>query len=73
VAALAAVPHIAAAGAPPLIAASTAQGSNCLGGSDATAALELKIDEPAINMPVAHLNPKLAIQSSGTRAQIISP
>jgi hypothetical protein len=53
---------MAAAGAPPLIAVSTAHGSACWTGVvDAIAAVELIIKEPATNAPTNPFNPKLAI------------
>lgn len=62
-AAAAAAPHIAAAGAPPLIAVSTAHGSarGAAAVAEAIAAVELIISEPATNMPMTRFNPWLAI------------
>src|SRR5690348_15354852 len=60
----AAAPHIAAAGAPPLMALSTAQGSTCGGAlGDAIAVVELITREPATNTPITCFNPWLAISS----------
>src|SRR4029079_10958040 len=63
VAAAAAAPHIAAAGAPLLIAVSTAQGSTGWNGAgvDATAAVELNRNEPAATTPRIPFNRWIAI------------
>jgi hypothetical protein len=63
VAVAAAVPHIAAAGAPPLIAVKAAQGSTCCGTAvtAADAAVELRIKEPAMHAPMTPLDVRLAM------------
>ena len=62
-AAAAAAPHIAAAGAPPLIAVRTAQGLTWRAGTEfaALAAVALNINEPATNAPIMPLNALLAM------------